>query len=660
MILDPITESIAHFIGHFNLQAEQARMREAYDRIKATAETKDAEQELKYLDANGQQDHEFADFDPGVRYVNEDGPIELPPVTRLPDLPPPPQPDLASLGPADPAHLKLLAAALGGASGSPGLIVEPPSSLAVLIKQDNWLSDHDYFSNADVDIEPMDAAEAWRQLSALAGKATDLGWQDLDADLSSEQGIASFIIQSQASVETFDTTAGDQAATVSVVHESALSGSWINGSEATELPSLVENLPASLQPDDEEAGESTSIDASETGGFIDLTAGSNLIVNEANLASNWVISPVIAVAGDCIKLDIISQANVIHDADSVDVGAGWTLGPNQANALFSIASFAVASNPVNAPAAEGATAAGFPDDWAVTTIEGNLLFLNWIEQYTLMSDADTSVLSMSGSATMVMAGGNLATNAVSLLDLGHYYDLIIIDGSMYHANIISQLNILLDDDSIWTLAGGPDSATGELGTGGNLLWNQALINTIGSTQYEPLGGDYAETVDNFANGKDVVSDGVLEDPAFAGLDAIRVLHVTGDMISLQYIKQTTILGDQDQVALAGDALLGAPQAEWTIETGENALANLATITDAGVDGTVHVGGEQYSDALLYQAELISTEPLAAGANDPLVLATEAVVFLTDDVPAQDSGDNTDLGYIRAEEAPSDIMQTMLS
>lgn len=658
MILDPITETIAHFIGHFNLQAEQARMREAYDRIKATAEKKDNEYKLQPVDAKGDQEHEFSDFDPGVRFVNEGDPVVLPPVTKLPSLMPPLQPDLASLGPADPAHLKQLATAFAGASPGQGFIVEPPSSLAALIKQDIWLSDHDYVTNADVHIDPIDPAEAWRQLSVLAGKAGELEVLDTSADLSSEDGVASFISQSREALDAF-TTAADTDATVTVVHDGALLGTWVNGSETTDVPGFVDSLPASLQPEDDETGASTPINADETGGFVDLTAGSNLIVNQANLANSWVVSPVIAVAGDSIKLDIISQVNVIHDIDSVDVAAGWTSGPGQANALFSIASFAMTSNPVNAATDEDGAAAGFPSDWAVTTIDGNLLFLNWIEQYTLMSDADTSVLSSSGSATMIMAGGNLATNSVSLLDLGHYYDLIIIDGSMYNANIISQMNVLLDDDTIWTLAGGPQSATGELGTSGNLLWKNASINTIGTAQYEALAGAYADTADSFANGKDKVSDGVLEDPAFAGLDALRVLHVTGDMISLQYIKQTTILGDQDQVALAGDALLANPQAEWTMTTGENALANFATITDAGVDGTVHVGGEQYSDALLYQAEFISTEPLAAGANDPLVLATEAVVFLADDVTAQDNGDNADMGYVRAGETPADIMQTVL-
>lgn len=658
MFLDPISEAIAHFIGHFNLLNEQARMREAYDRIKAVAdEQKDANQ-LGNIDAAGSENHDLVDFDPGVRYVDTGDPIPPGAVPPVRDFYQPQMPDLGRLGVPEPVNPDLLrVAAGGGGGGSTQFVVEPPSSMAALIKQDIWLSDHDYFNTTDIDVEPLDAEEAWRQLTALAGKAKTLDWFDDQADLSSEDGIGEFVEAARDGLDHFDQPYEGDAA-VTVIHEMSLSGSWVNGQTATELPSYVENLPPSLQPSDGEDGAGP-VNAVETGGFHDLTAGSNMMINQAGLASSWVVSPVILVNGDSINLDIISQINVIHDVDSNGAGAGFSSGPSQANGLFNIASFNVMPNPVSAPAGEPGQPVIFPDNWAVTTIDGNIIFLNWIEQYSLMSDGDTTVLSASGAATVTVSGGNVAVNDVSLLDLGHYYDLIIIGGDMYHANIINQLNLLLDDDQVWTLGEHPVDAGGNIGTSGNLLWNQAAINKFGTMNFEGLEGDYLQTLQNFLAGDESVEDGVLMDPAFAGLGAIRVLYVTGDMLDLQYLKQTNILGDQDLVALAGEQLLASAQADWTVETGENALANFATIIDAGVDATIHVGGEQYSDALLYQAELISTEPLPGG-NDPLALANEAVAFLAEDVTVQDNPDGGDQSYIHAEETPADIMQTVLA
>ncbi|TIP67744.1 MAG: hypothetical protein E5X63_46450, partial [Mesorhizobium sp.] len=83
------------------------------------------------------------------------------------------------------------------------------------------------------------------------------------------------------------------------------------------------------------------------------------------------------------------------------------------------------------------------------------------------------------------------------------------------------------------------------------------------------------------NGKGDLSD-ILNDGPFAGIGALRVLYISGDILNLQYVKQTTILGDSDQVALAMNAL-AHPEADWTISTGTNSLVNYAYIAD--VDST---------------------------------------------------------------------------
>ena len=111
----------------------------------------------------------------------------------------------------------------------------------------------------------------------------------------------------------------------------------------------------------------------------------------------------------------------------------------------------------------------------------------------------------------------------------------------------------------------------------------------------------------------------------------------------KYVKQTNILGDSDQVALAMEQVGEAhPEADWQIETGSNVLVNVATIVDVDSTGTTYVGGDHYSDEILIQAELVSPNDSLGGQN-PDVLVNEAVAFLGDDLAGPDGGEPTDVG-----------------
>src|SRR5690606_31201470 len=119
------------------------------------------------------------------------------------------------------------------------------------------------------------------------------------------------------------------------------------------------------------------------------------------------------------------------------------------------------------------------------------------------------------------------------------------------ANLLSQMNVLLDNDLIGAVAGFQTNGEGSVSTGGNLLWNQASITTLGGAdRFSKLPEAYRQAGENLKNGKHDMPDGLLEDAAFAGIGALRVLYVTGDYLNLNYIKQTNILGDSDQVAAA--------------------------------------------------------------------------------------------------------------
>jgi hypothetical protein len=281
-----------------------------------------------------------------------------------------------------------------------------------------------------------------------------------------------------------------------------------------------------------------------------------------------------------------------------------------------------------------------------------------------MSDNDVAILSASGNKTSVITGDNTSVNDSFVTELGRNYDLVIVGGSVYDANIIKQMNVLLDDDLVGAVKGFETTGEGSLSTHGNLLWNQAsILNVGGADRFEMLPQSYVEAAEHLKNGNKHASSDVLDDHAFAGLAGLRVLYISGDLINLQYISQTNILGDSDQVALAMDALAPHPEAHWTVSTGTNTLVNFASIVDVDAVGKTYVGGDQYSDEILVQANLISTEPDLGGQN-PDALVNEAVAFLDDDMLRPGHAHNQHPGdhphHVPAADAVhADPMQSML-
>ncbi len=103
------------------------------------------------------------------------------------------------------------------------------------------------------------------------------------------------------------------------------------------------------------------------------------------------------------------------------------------------------------------------------------MIVNWLEQITFMSDDDVGILSSSGVTTRVTAGDNFSVNDVSLFELGFRYDLIIVGGSVFDANIIHQMNVLFDNDVVGAVANFETAGEGSLSSSGNLLWNQPAL-----------------------------------------------------------------------------------------------------------------------------------------------------------------------------------------
>ncbi|MCC2610888.1 hypothetical protein ABK249_08440 [Neorhizobium sp. Rsf11] len=651
--MDQITDEIAHFIGLFHMRIEEARLRDAYPDFSYHAQKSNLHSQPVAL-SDFDAPYEFIGFDPQISYK---APIYLRPIDHTKPLSWHDRssiPSVEDVSPAPPPYHpeKDLP---GHHTGSPAemLTIEPPGSVANYIVQAASLSDDDNFnvggSNIEFNPQPvsdqdlLDAAdEVFSQapIDGLDMPATNVELIEIINNVASQ-------LKALANV-----TSGGPT-NISVQQSEAIEGIYVNGEIVEETPQLEDYHSFGEEaPEDENAGNATdggeqdeiadgdaeeddgqpsNVVISEDGSVtvknsVELVAGNNTAVNEAVIQNLWTAGTVTAVVGDHVEVNTIVQTNALWDTDSVTSAVdNWT-SEDTANEVFNIATFKRDDPLEDAPDTEAA-AGGFPAAWAVAEIQGDLLITNWLEQYVFMSDNDVGVLSASGTTTQVIAGDNTSANQTSIFELGFSYDLIIVGGSLYDANIIHQTNVLIDNDVVGAVSGFETSGEGGIASSGNLLWNQAYIQNVGGAdRFETLPSAYLDAANDFAAGNYQLSSGVLTDPMFADLPGLRVLYVSGDLLNIQYVSQTNIVGDSDQIALAMNAIDPRADATWSVSTGGNVLINKAAILDLDSFGQTYVGGGQYSQETLFQAELISHQPELLTRN-PDALVNEAVVFL---------------------------------
>ncbi|WP_193178339.1 type I secretion protein [Oricola nitratireducens] len=656
--LDPITEAIAHFIGFFELAVEEARGRLDYDEFRALKAKQMDGAEIIAVGNFVNTPYQLLDVQPDLHYQPFDQSVVplwarshvdghyLPPATAGADTP----------------HPNTLPG-LGGFLLSLGtrfeFTVTPPGSIAVVAQQVNHVYDNDYLNMTDAKVDTMSSDYLDAGLGVLAAEASDIDPIGALTQPDSEIAIAD-LVEEVARIVRSDQEEGPSEAQIHVAAGADADGIHSNGVRVDEAPLLSDYLPENEEPEEPQPVSVVHGEGHiEMHGDVTLDAGSNLLVNEAFIGSNWIVAPVFAVAGDTVHVNIVSQVNVWSDADTIGSEfSGWLAPDAAATRAFNIASVTLDPAPPADADAEPALS-GLPEQWHVTRLDGNLVLLNWIEQLSFMTDHDTAILTHAGSQSLLQTGGNTTINSFSLGEFGNYYDLVVVGGSYHYANVIEQKNILLDDDFVWSQGDFATSGHASLSTSDNLLWNQANIHAAGQMQFESMPDHYLEAMQSLASGSDDLNAGVLGDAAFAGFDSLSVLYISGSILSLKYISQTNILGDSDQIAMFGEEQDGVPT-DWTISTGSNDLLNIASIAEGGVDSTVYTGGEIYSDALLYQAELISNDPFGE-IGAPSDLASEAVLFLADDMLDPDCDhDNADAGTHAPDTVHVDVMQTMLA
>lgn len=654
--MDRTTEAIAHFIGLFTMAVEEARKSDVFEKFTPLRAQADDLPSLPGSEIDFAAPYQLEGYDPGIVY-RPTAP-EIVPWTSGYFF------DSATheveIGPS-PATVQhwFPETTLLSAAGSMQIVIdiEPLGSVANYLHQGISLSDNDYFGvgGNGLIFTPVSAGDA--AVITLFETAARISPLPDVAMRGSTDNLVEYATLTAGALTALDAQRSDDGSedadeanldSLFIEMEHSLEGIFVDGQER-EAPELQDHLsleersqsgPHSDEPFEPNVAitdDGVEIDASVT-----IETGDNVLINDVVLKNMWTAATVTAVVGDHTEINAIVQINARWDSDSVTEAIGsWNSAPSATEA-FNIATFERYDPSTGSTNAQDGVSGFFPQHWAVTEVEGDLMIVNWIQQLTFMQDDDIGVISSSGATSYVYSGSNTATNGISIYEMGFAYDLIVIGGSVYDVNIIEQLNILADNDLIGAVSDFQTTGPGSYSTSDNLLWNQAHIYNAGSGgPYGPLSADYQKTAAALSNGQHEIADGVLSDPAFAGQAALRVLHVEGDLVNVQHVKQTNILGDNDQIALArGEGGVFA-DAEWSVATGKNALLNSAAIVDLDSLGKTYVGGGQYSQDLLVQADIISTDP-AFGGQNPDVLVSEAIAFLDDSMT--DAADN---GYYAA-------------
>ncbi|MDX1820558.1 MAG: hypothetical protein R3197_06625 [Paracoccaceae bacterium] len=664
MALDRISEEIAHFAGLFHLEIEAGKLRLDYEsfRIKAIDDKLDPlkddpfagkhdlkAQKLKITSKHKDQPEDTAP--PAAPKVATSAPAD----TQVPTQPAAP---VAAEAPTIPTLT------LGGITITGPMVEIMPNSIVMAIAQTAFLTDNDLlvFDGIADFTDPALFLTLLQDLGELAQSLSLIDpwiWGPGDGDvLLAAKKMA-------ASMAEAETPAVDGLTTVILRAEEA-EGIFINGLRVEEAPAIKDLLPAFLQLE-ETAEDSTEVAQLPSDGVTDhdpgpfavdpghaVVTGGNRVINETAIKSVWVDAPVIAVAQDVLRLDIISQVNLRIEAAAL---------ANQSAPAPSTSLNVAQLEQTSSVAPEGSTGKmaehqgdGLPSFWNVTRLEGDLMLMDWVQQHIFATDYDRVEVKFSGAATYIGTGENLVFNETLILNLGFHYDLIMIGGSMVTLNQITQVNVLLDQDRI----DGAVPAGAKLHAGDNLQLNSATISTTGKDSLTDKTDAFAQALSELAGGAKTIGAEVAQDALFAGKEALNVLYIKGDLIQTNVIEQFNYLGDSDQIHFIQDMFTTAAGAEVSVTSGSNAQINAASIVSQGLDSTVMSGGEAYSDALIYQAELIDDCAPPAGVQIDK-LANEAVAFLVDDMIAPAPADECGPG-IQIDDSPGsvDIMQTMLA
>lgn len=501
MAFDHITETVAHFIGAFQMDTEAARLREAYDSFRGHPAAPDTTFDPVQVRIHITSPYDLEDFDPKLR-------LALPVAA-------PSQPEPWAWQIAPPAHIQVASpemrhsdqfdvpAAPARGADVHWTIPLPPELLTVTI-QVLYLSDNDLlsFRGGTEFIAPEDLTA---RLHGYAQQATVLGG-DLSVLISQmlpdagPPGASEALSFAQA-ITALPADQGEggliRLAPGVASDTDATDRLYVNGQHAEAMPEHRDYLPAPLAaridpPEtseaDTEAPHAGSASAYSVPAGHHLSTGGNLTVNEAYIAVNGVDADVILVGGDLVQIDVINQVNLVYLTDAT----------GGADAL--VAGHLVARSPVDAVLSGGAQVgvAQAQDDLSGVTGSDTTAA-------TEAADSGAGAFHVPGMArafnaaqidpALILPPGPDATDDPAAspaqegpLQLPAYWQVERIDGDVVFENRIDQHIFASDHDRIEAVF---TASASQISTGDNTLSNFTTIEAL-SMHYDLIivGGSY--------------------------------------------------------------------------------------------------------------------------------------------------------------------------
>lgn len=679
MLLDRTSQTIAHFIGYFDAVIEEARMRTRPSEGQVLVEHDKPDADFEALAPGFASDFNLRGFIPDVPY--KPFPFDLYGGSHF-------HGSHMSLAfkwqPLEMADLDLPSLRLPlpriEAPEQELVIFTGPGSAHTHMIQVNVLFDNDYVNMTGEPHQLVSTAFVHERLLDYTEEAS--AYTDRTTFLRTDSYETFGKMASWLETLEDDLAKDDRAPINADAHSEFVAtgqdviGIHINGELHDEAPALEDFLPdrGLAEPPEDPAEQEEQAHRSETAPPADslvIDAGANVVTNIAAVTTVGVVTPVMAVMGGYHQIDVIAQATIYSDVDDdgrshqggSDCDDGSTGHIASTTQAFNIASFKETVFDTGSDHADNGEPPVFPSDWIVSRIDGDVCFMQWIEQYNFVTDNDQLVVTSTGSDVSILTGGNAAINVSTFFGMSMYYDLVIVGGEMYDMNVINQLAVLYDND--WLVREGNTPSQTTFDSSGNLLWNQASITNVGASDRFETMPDYMQNVVKAIDERDPdMPDGLGTDSVFEGQHTLSVLYITGSFYKLTYISQVSVLGDADHVSqVAADYLANNDDANVTIRTGNNAVVNIAEIVDYDAFGaTTYLGGGLYTDAILIQGGLIEeddTQPQPVETR----LANEVIAFLDDADDNPDTADgtvNAGHDYSWNTVMPSDAMQTVLA
>jgi hypothetical protein len=640
MHAEKFSEIIAHFIGLFDPQSEEARLRQLNLEGQALRDGLPHVGDLSEQPAAFQSNLNLQDYDPHLKYNAAHESYDHLQARLYDQTYQQSLKMLQDLANIDLPHML---------PSSPLIALDEPARLhtdkgadsnAFHLLQANAVRDDDVLDMTNGVHPVQNLAYINEQLGEMSAKAESMSpfshWVRTD----SYDGVVKIAGEVHDYAEKVEQSGGTNLQDPDGSHyfvaaSNNLDGIYINGVVSSSVPMLDDYLPnRGLAAAYQESVGSDGAQHLQGAGpnSLDIETGANVVANLAGIVDTNMITPLMAVMGDYHSINSISQTYIYSNSDKVDglSGDGANSVTNAPTIGKNIAIFAHDQFNLGPAAQSGADSHAMPDAWHVSVVNGDVSFVHWMEQYNFLSDNDTMTVQTSGVETSVLSGGNTVTDLASYLGIGTQYDLVIVGGQAYNMNSINQISVLYDNDTV-KLDGNGTSV--QVQTGNNLMWNLASIENVGSPNRFAAMPDYMnETMKNIQDHQNSMPGGLGADPNFAGYPGLNVLYITGNFYDVNVIKQVNIVGDADSVTKVANSILqDNANATVHIDTGSNAVINVASIVDYDSFGhTTYVAGNVYSDAVLIQGGLLDHGQ--TNTAQPGQLANEAIAFLGNNDP----------------------------